>query len=338
MLDKEEKRKTALLYQIIMWAPIVILVILAFISAVTMFIHFWRGIIWICATLIWLIATLRFIRNKPAHVGLVTIWGRKLPIIKKEGWHLLAPFFPLFYNVIRVKAEKVNVKIPYSNIRCRARIENQKGQRTPYAGGEISVDISYTYYVDYKNPESGERVITFINSGGHEKVQDITNDLIEEDIRQMARDKSWEEITFAGDKIRNRLVKKLTGEEPGPETEQELRTNGLPDIADLGIRISRFNVGRVKEQGRLAEAAETFAKELQERRGEAEELEFVYEWVKKFKSLSGVTGPIAIDTIQSERGKATRHIENIEYRGLEEPAQLAKAVVGKVLGGAEKKE
>jgi len=304
------------------------------------------------ATAIFFRLCLRRIPARPPYIGLVVIWGKRLPIVIPEGWHILAPFFPFLYTVTMIRVEKTNIDLTFSDIRCKARIEDQEeGQKTPFAGGEISVNISYTYYPDYKIPlddktpddktpddktpedkasKIGKRLIAFINSGGHEGVQKIVRDLIEEDIRQMAKDESWEEITFAGDKIRNQLVKKLTGEELGDEEKlAELGKNGFPDIAGLGIRICRFNVGKVKEQGELAKAAETFAKELQERRGENEEMEFIFEWVKKFKKLDGITGDVALDVLQVERGKATRHIQ--QFRGLEGAAKIGGALVGKLL-------
>lgn len=301
--------------------------------------YFW-GCGLLVATAVFFRLCLRRIPARPPYIGLVVIWGKRLPIVIPEGWHILAPFFPFLYTVTMIKVEKTNIDLTFSDIRCKARIKDEEeGQKTPFAGGEISVDISYTYYPDYKAPlinddasKIGKRLIAFINSGGHEGVQKIVRDLIAEDIRQMAREQSWEEITFAGNEIRNQLVKKLTGEELGDEEKlAELGKNGFPDIAGLGIRICRFNVGKVKEQGELGKAAETFAKELQERRGENEEMEFVFEWVKKFKQLGGITGDVALDVIQVERGKATRHIE--QFRGLEGPVQVAAAIAGKFLKG-----
>lgn len=295
---------------------------------IAMLFYFFTGILLLVGALLFLILALCKISPRPPYVGQVMIWGRRLPIVIPEGWHLLAPFPPFMYTVTMVKVEKVNVDIAFPNIRCKARVEDQKEtqQISPYAGGEILVKISYTYYPDYKTQESGQRLISFINSGGHEGVQMIVKDLIEEDIREMAHDYSWEQITFSTGDIKKRLVKKLTGEDLTEEVADELNKNGLPDIADLGIKITRFNVGEVKEQGELAKAAEKFAKELQERRGENEEMEFVYEWTKKFKRI-GASADVALDTIQVERGKSKKDIKAI--RGLETTAKaLGESISG----------
>ncbi len=305
--------------RIIMKAPKVILVAMTIFGLLMIFFSFWIGIGILVATGIFLYVCLRRIPARPPYVGVVVIWGERLPIVIPEGWHIFAPFFPFMYTVTMVSVEKVNVDTTFPNIRCKARIEDQKEEQgiTPFAGGEISVKISYTYSPDYKGERSGQCLISFINSGGHEGVQKIIKDLIEEDLREMARTNSWEDITFSSE-IKGRLVKKLTGEELTEEIAEELNKNGLPDIADLGVKISRFNVGEVKEQGELAIAAEKFAKEVQERRGENEEMEFVYEWVKKLKRM-GVSPDVALDTIQVERGKAEKKIR--AFRGFETTAK-----------------
>ena len=280
---------------------------------------------------------LRRIPFRPPHVGIVVVWDKRLPIIMTEGLHFLAPFFPFKYTVTMIKVEKTNIDITYPDVRCKARVANEENENVSFAGGEISIDISYTYYPDYNCDESAKRLFAFINSGGHDGVQKIIKDMIEEDVRQIASDKSWEEISFAGEKIRNALVKKITGEELGdPEALAKLSKNGFPDIADLGVRICRFNIGKVKEQGELAKVAEEYAKEIQKIRGKEERLKFTYKWLKKFKGLSGISGDAAVDILQVAQGESTKHIEH--FRGLEGPIQVGGALVGKLLKGEKKQE
>lgn len=318
---EEEKEKISALNKTIMMAPKVILVIMTIFGLLMIFFYFWIGVGVLTTTVIFLYFCLRNIPHRPPYIGVVVIWGKRLPIVKKEGWRILASSPPFMYTVTMIKVEKTNIDLTFSDIRCKARTTKDQAEKkeTPFAGGEISVNISYTYYPDYNVSESGRRLISFINSGGHEGIQGIVRDLIEEDIRQMARDHSWEEITFAGDEIKNRLVKKLTGEELKDEEKiAELGKNGFPDIIGLGIRICRFNIGKVKEQGELAKAAEKFAKEVQERRGENEEMEFVCEWVERLKKM-GVSPDVALDTLQVERNKAKKDIK--AFRGFETAAK-----------------
>jgi len=335
---EEEKIKINPLYQIIMWAPILILAILVLISAGTILFNFWRGVIWGSVALVWLMATLRFVQNRPPYVGLVVIWGRKIPVLKKEGWHILAPFFPFMYAINRINVEKVNLDFTFEDIRCRF-LKKESGEKdVPQAGGEVSVNISLTYFPDYKTSQSGYRLISFINSGEHKVVEEIVKDLLEEDMRQMARDNTWEEVTFSADEIKQNLVHKLTGEYLTEEIAEELNKNGLPDIADLGIKITRFNVGKVKEQGELAEVAGQLAKEQQERRAEIEELKTVYEMLKKYKRL-GVPVAEALDAIQTERKKAEKKI--FAVRGIEGaagPVIAGLGAIGKALDKKKKKK
>lgn len=225
---------------------------------------------------------LKKIPAKPPYVALITIWGKRIKRIKREGWRFFLPFFPFFYSFIPIKIEKVNEDLLFENIRCRRREDEEaeatktKGE-TPRSGGEISVKIGLTWQPDYRH-ENGERLISYIDSGSEEGVKSILRDLIEEDVRQMGREKSWEAISFATDELVARLVKKLTGETPkeGQTTgdlQKQLQSNGFPDIVDLGIIVWRFNVGRVKEEGKLAEVAEAQAKEIQERRAEVYEID-----------------------------------------------------------------
>ena len=342
---EEEKEKIITLNNAVMIAPKLILItmvvlgvliiliplFIGFKTSVVAWIFFSIGIGILGATGIFLYVCLRRIPARPPYVGVVVIWGKRLPIVIPEGWHVFAPFFPFMYTVTMVNVEKVNIDITFPNIRCKARLEDQEvKQGDPRAGGEISAKISYTYYPDYKTQKSGQRLISFINSGGHEGVQRIVKDLIEEDVREMAHDYSWEQITFSTGDIKKSLVKKLTGEELTEEIAEELNKNGLPDIADLGIKITRFNVGEVKEQGELAIAAGKYAKEAQERRGENEEMEFVREQLRRLKKL-GVSPDVALDTIQVERGKAQKDIK--AFRGFETTAKA----LGEGLSGIFKK-
>lgn len=334
-VKKEEKIKINPLYQMIMWAPIVILVVLTLISASTIFSHFWRGIIWVCITLIWLVATLRFIQNRPPYVGLVVIWGRKIPVVKKEGWHILAPFFPFMYAINRINVEKRNLDFTFEDIRCRFLKKENDEKGVPQAGGEVSVNISMIYFPDY---HSGHRLISFINAGEHRQVEKMIEKILEEDMRQMARDNTWEEITFSAEEIKRKLVLKLTGEELTEEVVEELNKNGLPDIADLGIKITRFNIGKVKEQGELTEAAGQLAKEQQDRRAELEELKTIYEMLKKYKRL-GVPVDEALDAIQAERGKAQKQIYAIRgVEGAVGPVAAGLGAIGEVVKKTKKKK
>jgi len=185
---------------------------------------------------------LKKIPAKPPYVALITIWGKRIKRIKREGWRFFLPFFPFFYSFIPIKIEKVNEDLLFENIRCRRREDEEaeatktKGE-TPRSGGEISVKIGLTWQPDYRH-ENGERLISYIDSGSEEGVSETPKE----------------------------------GQTTG-DLQKQLQSNGFPDIVDLGIIVWRFNVGRVKEEGKLAEVAEAQAKEIQERRAEVYEID-----------------------------------------------------------------
>ena len=334
MIDRSKKKWR--IY--VMHAPKIILLI-GVISGLVLLLmaSFYWGCGTLIATGIFFKLCLRRIPFRPPHIGMVVVWDKRLRIIMTEGLHFLAPFFPFKYTVTIIRVEKTNIDITYPDVRCRARASEQAEDGVSFAGGEISINISYTYYPDHNCDESADRLLAFINSGGHQGVQKIIEDLIEEDVRQIASDKSWEEISFAGEEIRNALVKKITGEElRNPEALSRLNKNGFPDIADLGIRICRFNIGKVKEQGELAKAAEEFAKEVQRIRGKEERLRFTYDWIKRFKGLRDISGDAAIDIVQVAQGESTKHIQH--FRGLDGPLQMGGALLGKLLQEEKKPE
>jgi hypothetical protein len=247
---------------------------------------------------------LKNIPAKPPNVGIVTIHGERKPIIKKEGWHLLWPRFPFWYDVVLVNIEKKNKDFRPKDVRSKER-------------AELDVEISVTYAPDSTNAKN---LIEYLNSGGKEAVENILDDIIEEGMIDFAADKNWRALfqSATREKLLLALVKKLTG-----KTEQELagkieeirRGNGVEKIPYLGIILNRLNIGMRRIKGRLAEEAEKPAIEKTQRRAEKTELDHVRERIKEIRETIGVSPEAAIELIQTERGKVGKQI--IEYKGLE---------------------
>jgi len=234
---------------------------LCFFLAVIVFYVFWRKI-----PLLYVAYIIVFGKRKnPNSIG---------PYIKKEGWHFFIDYLSI-YTFELIKIIKIKQEISLKNVRCRQETETGEND-DPRSGGELSIKIELIWQPDYIHDE-GKRLYYYLESGGKENVSKIIEGMIEEDVRQLGREKSWEEFTFGTDELVQRLVKKLTGEEPQTDEElkgllSEMSTNGIPDIVDLGIIILRFNIAEIKEQGELAKAAEAVAKEVQDRRAETFEL------------------------------------------------------------------
>ena len=107
------------------------------------------------------------IPNQPPHVGLITIWGKRWPYFKEEGYRFLANFFPFYYSVIKIDVEKKNIDLEM--------IET----RTPDMA-HLQIPISYTFIPDKGN------LIAYIDSGGENGVRDILNDIIRQRVREWA--------------------------------------------------------------------------------------------------------------------------------------------------------
>lgn len=276
----------------------------------------------------------RLVPSQPPHVGLVTFWGRRHKKVLREGWHLLAPFFPFLYSVVKIGIEKRNVDVTFSDIRTIAREEigdgatEQNGNGKPKAGGELKISVSYTYQPEHKSKNAGENLINFIDSGKDKGVQDIIRDQIAEKLREMAHNHSWEEITFSTGDLKESIIKRLTGQEL-ESIEKEMNTNGVRDVHSLGILICRFNIGRIKEQGKLAEAAEALATERQRVKGLKPGLTFLKEEVKDLVGLK-VPASEALDAVQVHMGKAKKEIRT--YRGLDKGTEVMGMAAARLFG------
>lgn len=263
---------------------------------------------------IFLILCCKKIPADPPHVGLTVIWGERRPKIKKEGWRLLAPFFPFMYDVILIKVESINLDFLFEDIRTRQRLDPEEEEQDgiPQAGGELTIKISITFHPD---KEKGGRLIEYLNRGGQPGVERILRDLIEEDIRHIACERHWEAITFGADELMWQLIGKLTERKPRTEEEKtelrrEFQTVGLPDVMHLGIVLTRINVGRIKEQGDLARVAELRTVERKQREAEILELDHVGKQIERLRR-SGLSAKEARDVVQTERGKVKKDIHEI---------------------------
>ncbi len=288
-------------------------------------------------------ASLQVIPAAPPHVGVLTVWGRRTNVVKKEGYVLLAPFFPFYVDVILVKVEKINLNFePFKDVRCRVGTEEtdnlsrneiqsivltrQAGDKiSAKSGGAVTVNVSVTYEVDRNE------VIAFLNAGGQEGVKDILRDIIAEDVRQIGAFLTWEMLAFSQNFVTVRLIYDITGNVPddsfedlsrkqagklrGNYSEDEIQRflnqyiqNGLSTLADLGIRIRRLNVVNVEPEGELKQDAERNAREIQQRRAEVFEAETLAQTIAKLQTLSGLSNQEILNAIQAERGKATKHV------------------------------
>jgi hypothetical protein len=285
------------------------------------------------------------IPNKPPEVGLITFWGKRLPIVKREGWHFLGKILPFLYSVITIKIEKRNVDLTFSDVRTiekdveetekgEAEEGEQKGEKKLRAGGELEIHVSYTYQPEYRSKNAGKHLTNFIDSGGDKGVQDIIRDQIAENLREMARTNSWEEITFSTGEIKESIVKRLTGQK-FKEIEKEMNTNGVPDIHSLGILIRRFNMGKIKELGELAKEAGALEVTKQKIKGFKAGLTFVREEMEPLIGL-GVGANEALDAVQIQMRIVNKEVQT--FRGLDKGTEVIGMAAARLFGKSKTSE
>lgn len=272
------------------------------------------------------------IRYKPPEAGIGIIWGRRAPRVKKgEGIVLVARYFPFYFDLFRVVVEKKNIDIDFL-IRTKVKEEGTtaNGSR-PAAGGEITVRVSITYYVDWEGEDGGWNIIAFINSGEEEGVERILPDQMAEQLRVLGGKFDWEQYTFSNKEIKQALLEDILGIKITDleAIEREIKVNGYAVVLDLGIKICRFNIGEIKPTGEVAKAAEMKAKEQAERDGQTIELTMFREQAKKMKEDLDVSGGEAIDAIQTELDKAKKTVST--FRGIDDVTKGIGIGVSKLL-------
>ena len=255
----------------------------------------------------------------PPCIGVLTIWGKKMNVILKEGLVLIAPYLPFLLDLVLIDVVKKNEDFIIENVRCRS--EEGEGK----SGGAVTVKVGITWIPDEKNP------VNYINSGGEQGVRDIMKDMLDEDVRQMGRKKTWQDMTFATDDMAIQLILKLVGrerEDEGVEKKElkryydlketerkdsqktfpilgKILSSGVADEHKLGIKFLRLNVKSVEPEGELKKNAEKVAIEEQQRKAEFYEADTTVEIVKKFKK-TGVSPNEAFHGAQVNQGKAKK--------------------------------
>jgi len=268
------------------------------------------GVISVVIGLSLLIKCLRYIPATPPNIGLVTIFGERKPKVLREGWHLLWPFFPFWYNAILVNVEKKNKDFHPKSVRTNEQVE-------------LEVEVSITYTPDKDNPKN---TMKYINAGGKTGVENILDDIVEEQTREFAIKKTWVDCLAANEEIAKLLIEEIAGVTKEVGIKKIRRGDGIKKIPSLGIVLNRLNIGTIWVKGRLGEEAELKARE--ERHMEAERVEFqhVRDRAKEIKDVLGISGKDAIEVVQTERGKVTKTIT--EYKGLEKVKGLPLISIG----------
>lgn len=149
----------------------------------------------------------------PPHVGILTFWDRRLRTLLPEGTHLLAPYFPFMVGVNSVNVEGWNFKFEFKNVHCKHK--DTDGNRVP--GGQVSVIISGMVEPDYKASDSSgqpcgaDRIITYLNRGGEEKVRAALEGVLQQATKNLATLFTWEDFTLMKAPLAAALIMNISG-------------------------------------------------------------------------------------------------------------------------------
>ena len=137
------------------------------------------------------------IKNRPPHVGLITIFNQLTSGFVREGLRFRIPYV---YGYIQIDVEKKNVDLVK---------EDAIEVRTPDLA-QLIIPISYTYTPDERN------LVNYIRSGSQKKVEDIINDIIQQRVREWAiaphlGPSNFKEALAAHDEAIDILIKSIIG-------------------------------------------------------------------------------------------------------------------------------
>jgi hypothetical protein len=279
------------------------------------------------------------------NIALFVVFGVRLPISFKEGLVLIIPGIS---ELIMFSRQQENKDFKFEGVRFRldtASKGRSKGflhkissaltnEQAPDAksGGEATVHAGITVESTADDEWS---LLDLDNVGNIDGAIAILQDAIAEDIRQVARQLTWLEASFATDLVSVKIINDMIGDNSGDavladpsETAvrkylETVRVNGFPDAKGLGLKIRRINITRVEPTGKLRDAAETTAIEELRRQGMLKNADAIAEGVKRLqkKGLQGdgsVTSKDLVDMllVNDPDARVSREIKDIKFNDI----------------------
>lgn len=309
---------------------------------------------------------------EPPHIGVLTVWGERLPFIQGEGDAMTAP--KIEYTLVSMVACDFDFEF---EVQCRASKESAKdsgGGATENAsiGSRVKVKISMTYFPDWSadDPDANpQRIIQYLNHNGREGVKLILQGMIGQGLRYEGGRRTAEEFILMQDALSVALLVDIADVEfrevpvdgngnipanldiwdddsprrvsprkyrenlmeiadpilylfpeggKGTDEQQARRKqsikiflkvaeqNGVSDVIDLGLRITRFNVEYMEPEEAIRQAAAKAEAELKERQGEMRDADTDIELAKKYvaESEGKMSFETALEIVRTNRGRA----------------------------------
>lgn len=248
--------------------------------------------------------SVREVPAHPPHFAVVTLFGKRLPVVKEEGYRLF-PFYPVISGAVLIEATKRNENFPPHSVRTRDR-------------AELKISVSATWS---PNPEYG---IEYLNHGGESGVRDVLTELVREQLRQYTIKNPWRDTLGVKNEVAAQIIDEIlrdartTNGSLTDRVSRLRRGNAAESVPWLGILLHRLNVGEVEVLGELHAAAELAAIERE-----------VSDVVKMMMSMLEISKEAAIELVQIDRSKVAKRIKEIRPSLTEQTVNLLVDAIGR---------
>lgn len=200
-----------------------------------------------------------YIPNKPPHIGVITVWGKRTNNCLDEGFNFL-PLRGIVYNFILVNVLKKNIDF------------GEQTLITPKDNVTTKVESAISYTPDKDN------IINYLNIGEEAGIQHMIEDIQEEKLRNWSRSttegpQKWEELISAKDEAIKIIISEICGTElPDEDVKKIHQGHGKWQIESLGIVLNRYNLTKMEPFGEVYESSIELQKEKKQRKSEEYEV------------------------------------------------------------------
>lgn len=286
------------------------------------------------------------IPSKPAHIGLMTVWGVRTGIVLSEGKHYLGNYFPFWLSAIPIDVTPVNQEMPFENISTIKRVKDagDPTKETVLLGPPVKVTVAILW-----EPDKGSKhVMEFTQVGERDGVKTIFDDIVGRIVRELGTRVTLEEYARMKIPLAVYIATRLTNLEisyrvdpnaPDDESNRaiiadpfqtysdpkdqllhierlsrwldDLNTKGAGNIPGLGVQVKRINVKDIIAMSKdLRDAIDNVAKEDYQREAELKNAETIKATADKLKDMP----PHVIQAALLNNGKIEKMTVSVERR------------------------
>ena len=269
-----------------------------------------QGTLCLVITGIFLGLFLKEVKAAPKQVGVRGWLGARIPLLKQEGYHLTIPYL---WDLIRVDVTDKNTDLSQEEVATK--------------DGQVGVDASMTWRPNYNNPFD---MIRYIDAGGVNGIEDITDDPIREGVRDFAIIKDTDDLLKDKAGLRKKIIDIL-----GKTEDRTLRTafkngKGHLYLKLVGIEILQITVPEIVLPDSIKVRRNEMVNEKYDRAKEVTERDHNVESINKYVTESKLPPAAAAEVhlISQEKIVKSIHEEEFNVKGLnsrDDPFGLLKA-------------